>query len=50
MDRYDVVDQIGEGTFGCVFLAVERSTGQKVRARVLVCVLAASANANARPR
>ena len=31
MERYAIVKQIGEGTFGNVFLAVEKATGEKVR-------------------
>lgn len=32
MERYDVREQIGEGTFGTVHCALKKSTGDKVRA------------------
>lgn len=31
MERYDVKEQIGEGTFGTVYYALKKSTGDKVR-------------------
>jgi serine/threonine protein kinase len=32
MERYAVKEQIGEGTFGTVYCALKKSTGDKVRA------------------
>lgn len=31
MDRYDVKEQIGEGTFGTVFRAIHKQSGEQVR-------------------
>lgn len=31
MDRYDVRQELGEGTFGTVFLAIHKTTNQEVR-------------------
>jgi serine/threonine protein kinase len=38
MERYTVGEQIGEGSFGNVFLAVKNDTNEKVNPLVSECV------------
>jgi len=35
MDRFKVIEMIGEGSFGRVFKAVERDTGQTVALKLI---------------
>jgi serine/threonine protein kinase len=35
MDRYDIGRKIGEGSFGKVYFATKKSTGEEVRAETL---------------
>lgn len=37
MDRYDLGEAIGEGSFGDVFVAVKKSTGEKVHVCCCFC-------------
>lgn len=42
MNRYQVIKALGDGTYGSVFRAVNRSTGEVVRLRVACGARAAS--------